>query len=75
MATAGTSATQAAQAVNAVLCLSSNDQGALLELLEDYFTSPDPANAEEDREELDDCEYEVALEGTFVHIIHTCSNH
>ena len=50
MATAGTSA---AQAVNAVLGLCSNDQEALLEVLEDHFTSPNPDSAEEP-EELDD---------------------
>ena len=68
MATAGTSATQAAQAVNAVLGLCSNDQKALLEVLEDYFTSPDPDSAEEP-EELDDVD-EVALEGAFRYTIH-----
>ena len=72
MANAGTSAAQAAQAVNAVLGLSSNDQGALLEVLEDYFTSPNPDNVEE----LDDSDDEVdeaGLEGAFiVNIICTC---
>ena len=65
MANAGTSAAQAAQAVNAVLGLSSNDQGALLEVLEDYFTSPNPDNVEE----LDDSDDEVdeaGLEGAFI---------
>ena len=41
MATANASTVEAARAVNALLGLSSNDQGALLEVLEDYFTSPD----------------------------------
>ena len=71
MANSGTSAAQAAQAV---LGLSSNDQGALLEVLEDYFTSPNryPDNVEE----LDDSDDEVdeaGLEGAFiVNIICTC---
>ena len=42
MATVNASAVEAAKAVNALLGLSSNDQGALLEVLEDYFSSPDP---------------------------------
>ena len=41
MATANASTVEAAKAVNALLGLSSNDQGALLEVLEDCFTSPD----------------------------------
>ena len=61
MANAGTSAAQAAQAVNAVLGLSSNEQGALLEVLEDYFTSPNPDNVE-----LDDEVDEAGLEGAFI---------
>ena len=51
MATANASAVEAARAVNALLGLSSNDQGALLEVLEDYFTSPD---SDCEVEELDD---------------------
>ena len=60
MAKPGTSAAQAAQAV---MGLSSNDQGALLEVLEDYFTSPNPESVEE-LEELDEVD-EAGLEGTF----------
>ena len=41
MATANASAVEAARAVNTLQGLSSNDQGALLEVIEDYFASPD----------------------------------
>ena len=50
-ATANACAVEAAKAVNALLGLSSNDQGALLEVLEDYFTSP---SSDCEVEELDD---------------------
>ena len=71
MAKAGRSAAQAAQAVNAVLGLSSNDQGTLLEVLEDYFTSPNPESVEE-LEELDEVD-KAGLEGAFlIHIVYLC---
>ena len=71
MATANASAVEAAKAVNALLGLSSNDQGALLEVLEDYFSSPDPEKREDDEldedsdedDEVDDG-LEALLEGT-----------
>ena len=47
--------------MNDPLGLSSNGQGALLEFLEDYFTSSDPDSISEDR---DDDVNEVLLEGT-----------
>ena len=37
VATANASTVEAAKAVNALLCLSSNDQGAVLEVLEDFY--------------------------------------
>ena len=72
MATANASAVEAARAVNALLGLSSNDQGALLEVLEDYFTSPD---SDCEVEELDDDRssdtehddsFDALLEGTLL---------
>ena len=71
MATANASAVEAARAVNALLGLSSNDQGALLEVLEDYFTSPD---SDCEVEELDDDSssdteddtFDALLEGTLL---------
>ena len=41
MATANASTVEATKAVDALLGLSSNDQGALLEVFEDYIISPD----------------------------------
>ena len=67
MATVNASAVEAAKAVNALLGLSSNDQGALLEVLEDYFTSPD---SDTQVDELDDGsasdgdDIDTPLEGT-----------
>ena len=54
MATAA--ATEAAQAVNSLLRLSSRDQEAMFEVLHKYFTSPDPKSdvEDEDPEDLDD---------------------
>ena len=46
-------ASEVAKAVNALLDFSSSDQQALLEVIEDYFTSPD--NADEDGIEDDSC--------------------
>ena len=72
MATANASTVEAARAVNALLGLSSNDQGALLEVLEDYFTSPD---SDCEVEELDDDRssdtededsFDALLEGTLL---------
>ena len=51
MATAA--ATEAAKAVNSLLRFSSRDQEAMLEVLQEYFTSPDSVE-DEDSEELDD---------------------
>ena len=68
MGTANASAVEAARAVNALLGLSSNDQGALLEVLEDYFASPDfdceveELNDSSDTE--DDDSFDALLEGT-----------
>ena len=45
-------ASEVGRAVNAFLGFSSNDQQALIEVIEDYFTSPD--NADEDGLEDDD---------------------
>ena len=67
MATVNASAVEAAKAVNALLGLSSNDQGALLKVLEDYFTSPD---SDSQVDELDDGsasdgdDIDTLLEGT-----------
>lgn len=52
MATAA--ATEAAKAVNSLLRFSSKDQEALIEVLQEYFTSPDGAEDEDDSEDLDD---------------------
>ena len=51
MATGNSSASKAAKAVNALLALGGNDQAALLEFLEDYFTSPD---SDTEQDELND---------------------
>ena len=78
MATTNAFAVEAARAVNALLGLSSNDQGALLEVLEDYFTSPD---SDCEVEELDgdsssdteDDSFDALLEGTLLSYQHsTC---
>ena len=52
MATAA--ATEAAKAVNSLLRFSSSDQEAMLEVLQEYFTSPDSVEDEDDLEEVDD---------------------
>ena len=72
MATTNASAVEAARAVNALLGLSSNDQGALLEVLEDYFTSPDSdcevEELDDDRssDTEDDDSFDALLEGTLL---------
>ena len=38
---ASTTASEAARAVNALMSFSSGDQAALVEVLQDYFSSPD----------------------------------
>ena len=48
MATAA--ATEAAKAVNSLLRFSSSDQEAMLEVLQEYFTSPDSVEDEDDLE-------------------------
>ena len=69
MATANATAVEAARAVYALLGMSSNDQGALLEVLEDYFNSSDPKADElddddtpSDDEDVDDS-FKAQLEG------------
>ena len=59
-------ASEAARAVNAFLGFSSGDQQALLEVIEDYFTSSDSADKEDDFEDSDSCMPGSAhsLEGT-----------
>ena len=42
-----TSASEAAKAVNALMGFSSDDQDALLEVLQDYFSSPDGLESDE----------------------------
>ena len=71
MATTNTSAVEAARAINALLGLSSNDQGALLEVLEDYFTSPDSDCEVEELDDdsssdTDDDSFDALLEGTLL---------
>ena len=70
MATANASAVEAARAVNALLGLSSNDQGALLEVLEDYFTSLDSDCEVEELDDrssdTDDDSFDALLEGTLL---------
>ena len=73
MATASASAVEAARAVNALLGLSSNDQGALLEVLEDYFTSPGSDSQGDDLDDDDASDdddvgdsIEALLEGTLL---------
>ena len=53
MASNSVGASEVAKAVNAFLGFSSSDQQALLEVIEDYFTSP--ADAEDDDLEDDSC--------------------
>ena len=60
MATA--TATEAATAVNALLRFSSSDQEAMIEVLQEYFTSPDGAEVD-DSEDLDEMD-EESVEGT-----------
>ena len=48
-------ASEAARAVNAFLGFSSNDQQALLEVIEDYFTSPDNEDDDDDLGDDDSC--------------------
>ena len=57
MATSKSSAgaSETARAVNAFLGFSSNDQQALLEVIEDYFTSPDNADEDDDFGDDDSC--------------------
>lgn len=65
MATGNASATEAAKAVNALLALSSNDQAALLDVLEDYFTSPDPDTEQDELDDDTEDDDELLLQGTF----------
>ena len=60
MATA--TATEAATAVNALLRFNSSDQEAMIEVLQEYFTSPDGAEVD-DSEDLDEVD-EESVEGT-----------
>ena len=55
MASSSVGASEVARAVNALLDFSSSDQQALLEVIEDYFTSPDDADREDDIEDEDSC--------------------
>ena len=48
MASSSVGASEAARAVNAFLDFSSGDQEALLEVIADYFTSPDNADEKDD---------------------------
>ena len=48
-------ASEVAKAVNAFLGFSSGDQQALLEVIEDYFTSPADAEDDNDLEDDDSC--------------------
>ena len=59
MATGNSLAAEAAKVVNALLAMGGNDQAALLEVVEDYFTLPDP-DTEQD-ELLDDSEDDELL--------------
>ena len=53
MASSAVGASEVARAVTAFLGFSTSDQEALLEVIEDYFTSPD--DEEEDDSEDDSC--------------------
>ena len=55
MASSSVGASEVARAVNAFLGFSSGDQQALLEVIEDYFTSPDNADEEDDLDDDDSC--------------------
>ena len=68
MATGDASAVEAAKAVNALLGLSSSDQAALLEVLEDYFTSPDPDTEQDELEDDTEDEEEGTLPYTKLNI-------
>lgn len=48
-----TTASDAAKAVNAFMSFSSGDQDALLEVLQDYFTSPESDDSEDDGDDDD----------------------
>lgn len=56
-----TKASEAARAVNVFLEFSSNDQEALLEVIQDYFSSP--AGPEENDDDLLDDDEQASLEG------------
>ena len=64
-----TTALQAARAVNALLNFSSGDQEALLEVMEEYFTSPVGPEVDEidDGDDSDDADGAVQplLEGSY----------
>ena len=54
-----TTASEAARAVNTLMRFSTGDQNALLEVLDDYFTSPDGP----ERDEFDDDGGQEVLQG------------
>ena len=49
-----TTVSEAAKAVNALMSFSSGDQDALLEVLQDYFTSPDGPESDNSEDSGDD---------------------
>ena len=55
MASSSVGVSVVAEAVNAFLGFSSGDQQVLLEVTEDYFTSTDNADEEDDFEDDDSC--------------------
>ena len=59
MATAA--ASEAAKAVNSLLKLSSRDQEVMREVLQEYFSSPDGLEEDDDSEDLDDLDEDPAL--------------
>ena len=62
MASSTVGASEIARAVTAFLGFSTSDQEALLEVIEDYFTSPD--DAEDDDDEEDDSEDNSCMPGS-----------
>ena len=48
-----TTASEAVKAVNALMSFSSGDQDALLEVLQDYFTSPDGPESDDSEDDGD----------------------
>ena len=61
MASSAVGASEVARAVTAFLGFSTSDQKALLEVIEDYFISPDDA---EDDDEEDDSEDDSCMPGS-----------